>query len=133
MDHTSDRFPCIRSIRAVFARRGEGMTIVSSRPVVFQLLLIFLTFQIYIPECDTGFCAGQHICLRVFFDGGGIFEAHPFSSLSLPSSGSSFSCIRFKHVCNYLERDCEAGTDTKNRNARPIEEEGPGGSLWVRG
>ena len=47
--------------------------------------------------------------------------------MSAPFTGSSFSCIRAKHVHNYWKRESEAGIDMRNKNARPIEEEGPAG------
>ena len=78
-------------------------------------LFPFPTFQIYITDSDTGFCAVQHLRLHVSFDFKGVFEAHPFSILPAPSSGSSFSCIRYKR------------TDMKNKIASLIQEEGPAG------
>ncbi|KAG7094335.1 hypothetical protein E1B28_007934 [Marasmius oreades] len=45
---------------------------------------------IRIPHCDTGWEAGQHIRLRVFFSGR-IFESHPLSIMSAPPETS---CLR---------------------------------------
>ncbi|KAK0450521.1 iron reductase [Desarmillaria tabescens] len=45
---------------------------------------------IRIPDCDFGWEAGQHICLRVFFSGR-VFESHPLTILSAPSRVSCIS------------------------------------------
>lgn len=45
--------------------------------------------QIRIPYCDDGWLAGQHVRLRVFFQGR-IFESHPFTILS---ASPNISCI----------------------------------------
>ncbi|KAK0185299.1 iron reductase [Armillaria mellea] len=44
---------------------------------------------IRIPDCDFGWEAGQHVCLRVFFSGR-VFESHPLTILSAPER---LSCI----------------------------------------
>ncbi|KAK0491790.1 iron reductase [Armillaria luteobubalina] len=45
---------------------------------------------IRIPDCDFGWEAGQHICLRVFFSGR-VFESHPLTILSAPRGVSCLS------------------------------------------
>ncbi|KAI0743320.1 ferric reductase like transmembrane component-domain-containing protein [Irpex lacteus] len=53
-------------------------------PVDNQMTLI------HIHDCDAGWEAGQHLRLRVFFNGR-LFEAHPLSVVSAPPSISSIS------------------------------------------
>ncbi|PBK65298.1 iron reductase [Armillaria solidipes] len=45
---------------------------------------------IRIPDCDFGWEAGQHVCLRVFFSGR-VFESHPLTILSAPGRVSCIS------------------------------------------
>lgn len=46
--------------------------------------------QVHVHDCDEGWVAGQHICLRVFFSGR-ILESHPLSILSAPTTHSCLS------------------------------------------
>ncbi|KAG8215360.1 iron reductase [Butyriboletus roseoflavus] len=48
----------------------------------------FMTF-VRVHECDKGWIAGQHVCLRVFFSGR-LLESHPLSILSAPPA---YSCL----------------------------------------
>ncbi|KAF8549686.1 iron reductase [Imleria badia] len=48
----------------------------------------FMTL-VRVHDCDGGWVAGQHICLRVFFSGR-ILESHPLSILSAPPA---YSCL----------------------------------------
>ncbi|KAF8126327.1 iron reductase [Boletus edulis] len=48
----------------------------------------FMTL-VRINDCDGGWVAGQHICLRVFFSGR-VLESHPLSILSAPPA---YSCL----------------------------------------
>ncbi|SJL02859.1 uncharacterized protein ARMOST_06199 [Armillaria ostoyae] len=45
---------------------------------------------IRIPDCDFGWEAGQHVCVRVFFSGR-VFESHPLTILSAPGRVSCIS------------------------------------------
>lgn len=45
--------------------------------------------QVRVHDCDEGWVAGQHICLRVFFSGR-VLESHPLSILSAPPA---YSCL----------------------------------------
>ena len=45
--------------------------------------------QVRVHDCDAGWVAGQHICLRVFFSGR-LLESHPLSILSAPPA---YSCL----------------------------------------
>ena len=51
-----------------------------------------LCCQINIPFCTDGWTAGQHIRLRVFFEGR-IFEAHPLSIITAPPSTSCLTNV----------------------------------------
>ncbi|GLB45701.1 putative FAD-binding domain containing protein [Lyophyllum shimeji] len=53
---------------------------------------------IHIPDCDAGFRAGQHLRVRVFFEGRA-FEAHPLSVMC--ASASETTCVRTKDVVAY--------------------------------
>lgn len=46
-------------------------------------------FQVHVHDCDEGWIAGQHVCLRVFFSGRPL-ESHPLSILSAPPA---YSCL----------------------------------------
>ncbi|KAH0834213.1 iron reductase [Lanmaoa asiatica] len=48
----------------------------------------FMTF-VRVHDCDEGWIAGQHVCLRVFFSGR-LLESHPLSILSAPPA---YSCL----------------------------------------
>lgn len=74
-----------------------------------------------------GFRAGQHLRLRVFFDGRGVFESHPFSIMNA-SSGSS--CLRASDLDLY-----GAPTSAYDKSSREWGggmEETPGVVLGVR-
>ncbi|KIK15846.1 hypothetical protein PISMIDRAFT_16235 [Pisolithus microcarpus 441] len=45
---------------------------------------------VHVQDCDDGWLAGQHVQLRVFFSSR-VFESHPFTILSAPSSKSCFN------------------------------------------
>lgn len=45
--------------------------------------------QVRVHDCNEGWVAGQHICLRVFFSGR-MLESHPLSILSAPPA---YSCL----------------------------------------
>ncbi|KAG5732756.1 Ferric reductase transmembrane component 1 [Termitomyces sp. T112] len=63
---------------------------------------------IHIPDCDGGFQAGQHLRLRVFF-GGRMFESHPLSIISAPSSSSgSTTCLTAADMDAYYRSDCNS-------------------------
>ncbi|KAF5378459.1 hypothetical protein D9615_007063 [Tricholomella constricta] len=63
---------------------------------------------IHIPDCDAGFCAGQHLRVRVFF-AGRAFEAHPLSNISVPATSWVSTCLRMGDVGAYFDDD--NGTD----------------------
>lgn len=67
----------------------QQMTLVGSRQTNSSLVSHFF-FQIHIPHCTSGWLAGQHIRLRVFFEGR-VFESHPLTIMSAPSSVSCLS------------------------------------------
>ena len=46
--------------------------------------------KVHVHDCDEGWVAGQHICLRVFYSGR-ILESHPLSILSAPPAHSCLS------------------------------------------
>ena len=46
--------------------------------------------MIYIPDCDHGWRATQHVLLRVL-SGPGVFESHPFTITNAPSTSASES------------------------------------------
>src|SRR5437762_3311049 len=57
-----------------------------------------------IIDCDAGSRAGQHLRLRVFFRGKGMFEAHPLSIMTGPAGGKNVhSCIRSKDIAGYFK------------------------------
>lgn len=49
-----------------------------------------ISFQVRVHDCDEGWIAGQHVCLRVFFSGR-VLESHPLSILSAPPAHSCLS------------------------------------------
>jgi predicted ferric reductase len=72
---------------AVLVPIGNQMTLVSRSNV---LLMTHLTVdQVHIPYATSGWIAGQHVRLRVFFSGR-VFESHPLSIFSAPPD---ISCI----------------------------------------
>ena len=52
--------------------------------------ILTMRFQVRVHDCDEGWIAGQHVCLRVFFSGRPL-ESHPLSILSAPPAHSCLS------------------------------------------
>ena len=77
---------------------------------------------IHIPNADAGFRAGQHLRLRVFFDGRGVFEAHPLSILCGPSEQT---CLQSGDVDKYYKSSPdlsaieEQGYNVRGRGVSP--------------
>jgi ferric-chelate reductase len=82
--------------------------------------------QIRIPDATKGFRAGQHIRLRVFFDGRGVFESHPFSIMGAPAG---LSCLQAGDVDQYYLPIC---TDDTKCGEQERTEDTPGILLGVR-
>ncbi|KAG6826601.1 hypothetical protein H0H92_015186 [Tricholoma furcatifolium] len=73
---------------------------------------------IHIPDCDDGFQAGQHIRLRIFFEGR-LFEAHPLSIMCGPSSTSHLTtCLSCEDIGPYYDRDAELSNDSNVQEPR---------------
>lgn len=56
---------------------------------VIRVDVLTIRYQVRVHDCDGGWVAGQHICLRIFFSGR-ILESHPLSILSAPPA---YSCL----------------------------------------
>lgn len=71
---------------------GDEMTLVCLHLLITKPLLKVI--QITVHDCNKGWHAGQHVRLRVFFNGR-IFESHPLTIMNAPSSPDSRSegCI----------------------------------------
>ncbi|KAG6874035.1 hypothetical protein C0995_006892 [Termitomyces sp. Mi166 len=86
---------------------------------------------IHIPDCDNGFQAGQHLRVRVFF-GGRLFESHPLSIMSAPSSSSdSTTCLTPADMDAYYRPDSESLSIQAGANEPGIVD-GPGILLGAR-
>ncbi len=68
----------------------QNMTLVSLRSYLYSCLLLISFTQIHVHDCDGGWSAGQHIRLRVFFNGR-VFESHALTILTAPPSVSCLS------------------------------------------
>ena len=71
-----------------------GMTIVCSRASFLLEFRSMTRSQVTIDDCDGGWEAGQHIMLRVFFEGR-VFESHP---LTIANAPPSTSCLASRSI-----------------------------------
>jgi len=80
-------FPCLAfyGLDLLFRMLRSRMKDAVLVPVGNQMTLI------NIHDCDLGWHAGQHVRLRVFFEGR-LFESHPLTILNAPSPVSNISC-----------------------------------------
>lgn len=87
---------------------------------------------VHIPYCDRGFHGGQHLRLRVFFDGWGIFESHPLSIMCAPSA---LSCIHICDISAYWDASVDSSiqeSEAKNLRVEEFQEvqEQPPDGKW---
>jgi ferric-chelate reductase len=75
-------------VKDAFLTPMQDMTIVRHPNSLFMILSV-TDSQIHIENCDSGWEAGQHVQLRIFFEGR-VFESHP---LTIANAPTPVSCV----------------------------------------